>query len=118
MSGGWSRVSSCGSTLFVLPPRRARATRRRRCPLWTLIEAAEATGSFVTVEDHYPEGGIGDAVLEVFADKAERPPIAMLAVREMPTSGTPDEILASAGIDRAHIVEAVRTLVAQPLASA
>ncbi|HEY5201187.1 MAG TPA: transketolase, partial [Acidothermaceae bacterium] len=34
----------------------------------TLIEAAEATGILVTVEDHHAEGGIGDAVLEVFAD--------------------------------------------------
>ena len=83
----------------------------------TLIEAAVATGAIVTVEDHHPEGGIGDAVLEVFADSGSRPPIVTLAVREMPTSGTPDELLAQAGIDRAHIVDAVRALVGQRLTS-
>ncbi len=77
----------------------------------TLIEAAEATGVIVTVEDHHAEGGIGDAVLEVFADSSSRPRIVMLAVRVMPTSGTPAELLAQAGIDRAKIVETVRTLV-------
>ena len=79
----------------------------------TLIEAGDATGVIVTVEDHHPEGGIGAAVLEVFADSGSRPPIVTLAVREMPTSGTPDELLAQAGIDRAHIVDAVRALVGQ-----
>ena len=84
----------------------------------TLIEAAEATGFIVAVEDHHPEGGIGDAVLEVFADSSSRPRIAMLAVRKMPTSGTPGELLAQAGIDRAHIVEAVHAFVGQRLTSA
>jgi transketolase len=78
----------------------------------TLIEAADATGVIVTVEDHHAEGGIGDAVLEVFADSSSRPRIVTLAVREMPTSGTPAELLAQAGIDRAQIAETARTLVA------
>jgi transketolase len=76
----------------------------------TLIEAADATGILVTVEDHHAEGGIGDAVLEVFADSNSRPRIVMLAVRVMPTSGTPAELLVQAGIDRAQITETVRTL--------
>ncbi|MEO8689455.1 MAG: transketolase [Solirubrobacteraceae bacterium] len=76
----------------------------------TLVEAAEATGAILTVEDHHPEGGIGDAVLEVFADSASRPRIVTLAVREMPTSGTPAELLEQAGIDRDHIVRAARAL--------
>jgi transketolase len=79
----------------------------------TLIEAADATGVIVTVEDHHPEGGIGDAVLEVFADSDWRPRIVTLAVRVMPTSGTPAELLAQAGIDRARIAETVRELVAE-----
>ena len=83
----------------------------------TLIEAAEATGVIVTVEDHHPEGGIGNAVLEVFADSASRPRLVMLAVREMPTSGTPDELLAQAGINRAHIADTVRALAGQRLTS-
>jgi len=76
----------------------------------TLIEAAEATGILVTVEDHHAEGGIGDAVLEVFANTDSRPRILTLAVRVMPTSGTPAELLAQAGIDRLQIAETVRTL--------
>jgi transketolase len=78
----------------------------------TLIDAAEATGVIVTVEDHHPEGGIGDAVLEVFADTNSRPRIVTLAVRVMPTSGTPAELLGQAGIDRVHIADTARTLVA------
>lgn len=76
----------------------------------TLVEAAEATGAIVTAEDHHPEGGIGEAVLEVFADGPSRPRIATLAVREMPTSGTPAELLEQAGIDRSHIFRAARAL--------
>jgi transketolase len=78
----------------------------------TLKAAAEATGGrLVTVEDHWPEGGLGDAVLDVFADSDERPRIAKLAVRDMPGSGKPEELLAAAGIDAEHIAEAVRHLV-------
>jgi transketolase len=84
----------------------------------TLRAAAEATaGRIVTVEDHWPEGGLGDAVLDVFANADERPRVLKLAVRDLPGSGTPDELLAGAGIDADHIVEAARQLVgaAQPL---
>ncbi|MGH2482886.1 MAG: transketolase, partial [Candidatus Limnocylindria bacterium] len=49
-----------------------------------LHEAAAATGLLLTVEDHWPEGGLGDAVLDVFADAPERPRIVKLAVRIMP----------------------------------
>jgi transketolase len=82
-----------------------------------LIEAGETTGAIVTVEDHHPEGGLGDAVLEVFASRASPPRVLKLAVRDMPTSGTPAELLAQAGIDRAHIAEAVRSLIGQRLTS-
>jgi transketolase len=77
----------------------------------TLRAAAEATGAIVTVEDHWPEGGIGEAVLSVFADDEERPRIVCLAVDEMPGSGKPAELLGAAGIDAEHIAEAVRKLV-------
>jgi transketolase len=79
----------------------------------TLLEAAAATGAILTIEDHHPEGGIGDAVLEVFADTTTRPRIVTLAVRVMPTSGTPDELLAQAGIDRHHIADTARTITQQ-----
>ena len=80
----------------------------------TLREAAEATGAIVTVEDHHPEGGIGEAVLHVFAQSGQRPRIVTLAVDVMPTSGTPDELLAQAGIDNASIAEAALELVRTP----
>jgi transketolase len=83
-----------------------------------LREAAEATqGRIVTVEDHWPEGGIGEAVLAAFADADERPRVEILAVRELPGSGKPDELLAAAGIDAAHIAAAARQLVSAPIAA-
>ncbi len=78
----------------------------------TLREAAEATGHLVTVEDHWADGGLGDAVLEVFADGEVRPRISVLAVRTMPGSATPAEQLADAGIDATAIARAARELVA------
>jgi transketolase len=78
----------------------------------TLRAAVEATGGrFVVAEDHWPEGGLGEAVLSAFADSDERPRIVHLAVREMPGSGTPAELLAAAGIDADHIAAAARRLV-------
>jgi transketolase len=77
----------------------------------TLREAALATGGrLLTVEDHWPEGGIGDAVASVFTDDPRPPRVVRLAVRGMPGSGTPDELLAAAGIDAAAIANAVRRL--------
>jgi transketolase len=85
----------------------------------TLFAAAEAThGRLVTVEDHWPQGGLGEAVLAAFADADERPRVTMLAVREMPSSGTPNELLATAGIDAEHIAAAARKLTGVPSAGA
>ena len=72
--------------------------------------AARECGAIVTVEDHWPEGGLGDAVLEALADASERPPVVKLAVREMPGSATPAELLADAGIDAAAIAAAARAV--------
>ena len=80
----------------------------------TLLAAAEATGGrLVTVEDHWPEGGLGEAVSSALADTDERPRIVSLAVREMPGSGKPEELLAAAGIDAAHIAAAARRLASE-----
>jgi transketolase len=65
----------------------------------------------VTVEDHLPEGGLGEAVLSALADAEERPRVVQLAVREMPRSGKPAELLAAAGIDADAIAAAARKLV-------
>ncbi len=76
-----------------------------------LAATAEETRAIVTVEDHWPEGGLGEAVAGALADHPDRPPIVRLAVRGMPVSGKPDELLRAAGIDARAIVEAARTLV-------
>jgi transketolase len=65
----------------------------------------------VTAEDHWPEGGLGEAVLSALAGADERPPVVQLAVHEMPHSGKPAELLAEAGIDAAGIAAAARKLV-------
>ena len=78
----------------------------------TIIAAAEETGGrIVVVEDHWPEGGLGDAVLDVFAQlDGPLPEVVKLAVQSMPGSGTPDELLEEAGISAHHIVQAVKIL--------
>jgi transketolase len=65
----------------------------------------------VTVEDHLAEGGLGEAVLSAFAEAEERPRVVQLAVRELPRSGKPAELLAAAGIDADTIAAAARRLV-------
>lgn len=78
----------------------------------TLHAAAQATGVVVTVEDHRPEGGLGEAVQDAFTGPdSPRPVVVKLAVRELPGSGTPQELRAGAGIDAAAIVKAVKQLV-------
>ena len=77
----------------------------------TLRAAAEATGRFVVAEDHWAEGGLGETVLSAFADSDEKPRVEHLAVRELPGSGKPEELLAAAGIDAEHIAAAARRLV-------
>jgi transketolase len=75
-----------------------------------LKHAVQATeGRILVVEDHWPEGGLGEAVLAALAGEELR--FAHLAVREMPGSGKPEELLAAAKIDADAIVEAARTLV-------
>jgi transketolase len=73
----------------------------------TLRAAARETGRIVTVEDHWPEGGLGDAVLSALAGcGGPLPSVRKLAVRSMPGSATPDEQLQLAGIDMASIATA------------
>ena len=85
----------------------------------TLRAAAEATGGrFVVAEDHWPEGGLGEAVLSAFADSDESPKVVHLAVRDMPGSGKPAELLAAAGIDAEHIATAARRLVSSTVGAA
>lgn len=68
-------------------------------------------GRLVTVEDHWPEGGLGEAVLEALASAGAAPAKSrLLAVRDMPHSGKGDELVDAFGISARHIVEAVRAI--------
>ncbi|MEU6334439.1 transketolase [Streptomyces cellulosae] len=83
----------------------------------TLRTAAEETGCLMTVEDHHPEGGLGDAVAEAFGDGRPVPRLVRLAVRNMPGSAAPEEQLHAAGIDAASIAAAGRLLVGEAIVS-
>jgi transketolase len=83
----------------------------------TLRTAAEATGRIITVEDHYPEGGVGDAVLAALAQEGAEARVVKLAVGDMPHSGKPAELLAAFGIDADHIAATARQLVREPIAA-
>jgi transketolase len=79
----------------------------------TLRAAARDTGRIVTVEDHWPEGGLGDAVLSALAAGGEPlPAVRKLAVRVMPFSATPALQVQLAGIDMAAIATAAAEMVA------
>jgi transketolase len=78
----------------------------------TLREAArDCAGRIVVAEDHWPEGGLGDAVLEALADSDGPLHVRCLAVEGMPTSGKPAELLGAAGIDASAIAVEARKLV-------
>jgi transketolase len=79
----------------------------------TLAEAARATdGRVLTVEDHWPEGGIGDAVAAALGEASLDIPLRLvkLAVTQMPGSAKPDECIAAAGLDAESIAGAARKL--------
>jgi transketolase len=76
----------------------------------TLARAAAETGAIVTAEDHWPEGGLGEAVLSALAEAGESCPVRKLGVEIMPGSGTPDELVREAGIDAGAIATAAREL--------
>jgi transketolase len=72
--------------------------------------ARECGGRLVVVEDHWPQGGLGDAVCEVFQGRRSAPSVTRLAVKGMPGSGTPSQLLDAAGISARHVADAVRRL--------
>src|SRR5207237_7156153 len=79
-----------------------------------LVDAVQTTGGLLIVaEDHWPEGGLGDAVLAALAEAGvagELVRFVHLAVREMPHSGKPSELLHAAGIAAEAIADAVKCL--------
>src|SRR4029079_12012704 len=84
--------------LYSIKPLDEETLRSLTCPI-------------VTAEDHWPEGGLGEAALSALGDADARPPGVRLAVHEMPPSGKPAELLAEAGIDADGIAAAARKLV-------
>ncbi|MFN4033938.1 MAG: transketolase [Fimbriimonadales bacterium] len=75
----------------------------------TLVRCGQQTnGVLLTVEDHYPEGGIGEAVAAAVNGYGIR--VHALAVREIPRSGKPETLLEAYGINARAIVEAVRAI--------
>jgi transketolase len=76
----------------------------------TLLASASATGGrMLTVEDHYAHGGLGDAVLDAVASEGVR--VHKLAVRAIPHSGKPDELIDHYGIGARSIVEATQHII-------
>jgi transketolase len=75
----------------------------------TLIQSAKATNNtIVTVEDHYPEGGIGEAVQSAVASAGVC--VHKLAVNGIPRSGKPEELLQIFGISAACIIDKVKAI--------
>jgi transketolase len=70
----------------------------------------------VTVEDHRAEGGLGEAVLAALAEARATTHVELLAVRELPHSGKPAELLAAAGIDADAIADGARRIVREAAA--
>jgi transketolase len=100
----YDRLKSAGTSIRVIDLYSVAPVDRA-----TLVAAGKATGGrFVTVEDHYAAGGIGDAVAEAIAPEGWT--VHRLAVREIPRSGKPEELLDRFGISANHIVDAVRKL--------
>ena len=74
-----------------------------------ILAAAKKTGSqVITVEDHYPEGGLGDAVAGELSSEGVK--VHKLAVNGLPRSGHAAELMASFAIDAAAIVKLVKSL--------
>jgi transketolase len=72
-------------------------------------EVSETGGRLATVEDHWPEGGLGEAVLHALAAACAAPAkFKLLAVNALPHSGKPDELVDAFGISARHIVETVK----------
>lgn len=74
----------------------------------TLCAAARVTGSVITVEDHYAEGGLGEAVLSALA--CEPTPVHVLAVRRKPKSGKPEELRNFTAISHQAILQKIKDL--------
>ena len=74
-----------------------------------LKAAAQSNNTLVVVEEHYSEGGLGDAVLNAVANNGVR--VFKMAVQEIPRSGKPEELLERYGLSANRIVKKVKEVV-------
>lgn len=75
----------------------------------TLEKAATETKAIITIEDHFAEGGLGEAVSSALSKHTV--PIHMLAVRKIPKSGKPHDLLDYEEISADHIIEKVNNII-------
>jgi transketolase len=75
-----------------------------------IANAKECGGKIVTVEDHYPEGGLGEAVLSAVAESPDIT-VKLVAVSRVPRSGPPNALLDLYGISAKGIIEAVKSVI-------
>jgi len=103
----YERLKSDGITIRVIDAYSVKPIDKE-----TLHRAAQDCGGrLLVVEDHWFEGGIGDAVLDAFVGVGEKSPtVVKLAVEHMPGSGKPAELMHAAKIDADAIVIAVKSL--------
>ena len=73
----------------------------------TLLQAATETKTIITVEDHYLEGGLGEAISSIVSNRC---PVYMLYVNRMPHSGKPEELLSEQGIDKNGIIKKIKEI--------
>jgi transketolase len=73
-----------------------------------LIRAVGETGQLLVVEDHYFDGGLGDAVLNAVGSRGA---VEKMAVQGVPRSGSPEELIEAFGIGAEAIARRVRELV-------
>lgn len=100
-----SELEKAGIAIRVLDP----FTIKPIDQLAIVQNAKEVGGRIVTVEDHYPEGGLGEAVLSAVAGEREII-VKKLAVPTIPRSGPPNALLDYFGISAKHIVTAVHEI--------
>lgn len=79
----------------------------------TILKAMKETRAIITVEDHYPHGGLGSTVAEVIAGDKHIVSFSIMAVNKLPRSGKPDELLEYEEISSQAIVKKVKDIIAQ-----
>ena len=103
-------MNVCGVLVHALPARVPTVVSALRSLTGVDVHGTADGGRIVvTVEDHYAEGGLGDAVAGELSCAGVQ--VHKLAVRELPRSGKAEELLAKFGIDAAAIVKQVKALV-------